>query len=164
MSLVDQIFNDVVTPYLEPRIKRTSIKAVKGYIKGVAVARKIALTSYGIGAAAAVLVSGIVLMVVAIIGLLPINPQAALISLLVLGAVMTAVAAFIAYQGFAEKKWLEMSKSHEMMEAVLKPWPTAYSVPDPRKILQSESAQRSYDENRNLQTSRANQTPAPVAY
>jgi hypothetical protein len=32
-----------------------------------------------------------------------------------------------------------MSKSSEMMDAVLNPWPTAYSVPDPRKILGNEA-------------------------
>ncbi len=164
MSIFDQIFNDVVTPYLEPRIKRSSIKAVKTYIKGVAAARKIAVTAYGIGAVAAALVTGVTLMVIAIIGLLPVDPRVALICFLVLGAAMTVGAAFVAYQGLREDEWLKMSRSHEMIEAVLKPWPTAYSVPDPRKILQPDTAQMSFDENRRMQTSRANRTPAPMAY
>jgi hypothetical protein len=164
MSIFDQIFNDVVTPYLEPRIKRSSIKAMKGYIKGVEMARQIAITSYRIGIVAAIAVAGVTLMLVAIAGLLPLDPRAALLGLLTLGAVMAAGAAFLAHQWFREKQWLEMSKSHEMMDAVLKPWATAYSIPDPRKILQKEEAQDSYDENRKLQMSRENRHPAPTVY
>jgi outer membrane protein TolC len=71
VNLFDQIFNDVITPYLEPRLKKTSIQAVKAYIKSIEAARKVAVTSYGTGIAAASAVAGVVLMLVAIIGLLP---------------------------------------------------------------------------------------------
>ena len=103
------------------------------------VARKIAITSFGIGAVAGVAVVGIVLMIVAIIGLLPIDPQAALISILVLGAVMTSVAGFLAYKGFAEKKWLEMSKSYELMDAALGKWDNSLVPPDPREVMKKSA-------------------------
>ena len=140
MSVLNQVFNDVVTAYLEPRIKRSSIKAVRRYIKAVEIARKIALASYQTSIAAAFLVVGLTLIVVSIIGLLPLDPQTALVCVLVLGTLLTAASGFVAYQGFREQHWLAMSKSHELMEAVLNPWPTAYSVPDPRKIFASQTS------------------------
>jgi hypothetical protein len=153
MNLFEQIMNEVVTPFLEPRIKKTSLKAVKGYVTSVQVARKIAITSYGISAVVAAGVAGIILMIVAIIGLLPIEPQAALIAMLVLGAVLTLAAAILTRIGFNEAAWLEKSKANDMMAAAMNPWPTAYSVPDPRAVFARGSETRATGVKSSLQPS-----------
>jgi hypothetical protein len=170
MNVFNQIFDDVVTPYLEPRIKKTSLQAVKGYIKSVELARLVAMGTYALGAASAIAVTGVILMIVAIIGLLPIDPRSALISILVVGAVLTIASAVVAYLGFRQKQWLELSKSREMMEAAMKPWPTAYSVPDPRMIFKAESrssepaAERSFERNREIRGAPIDRVPAPNAH
>jgi hypothetical protein len=139
MNLVDQVFHEIITPFLEPRIKKNSLKAVKGYVKTIQGLRVVAISLYSASAIAAVMVSGIVLMIVAIVGLLPIDPRAALIGLLVLGAIMTGVAAFLTVGAFKEQVWLEKSKANDLMEATLKPWETPFSVPDYRKIFSGEA-------------------------
>lgn len=162
MTVFEQIFNEVITPYLEPRIKKSSLQAVKTYVKGVEKARKVAIASYGLGTAASILVTGVILMIVAVLGLLPIAPVTALISMLVLGAILTIGSIVVVVKGLSQATWIEKSKSNEMIEAAMKPWETPYSIPDPRKILSPE--QDSYDKNRELKTSRANRVPAPTAY
>lgn len=134
-SVFDQIFNDIVEPYLAPRIRRGSIKAVKGYLASVEVARKIAITAFGIGAVAGIMVTGVILMLIAIVGLLPLDPQAVLIGVLVVGTLMTAGSAFVAYRGFAERRWLKMSKSYELIEAALGEWDNSLVPPNPRDVM-----------------------------
>lgn len=175
MNLFEQVFNEVVTPFLEPRLKKSSLKAAKGYVQGVQSTRKVALASYGLGAVAATLVTGILLMVSALVGLLPIEPRTALVSVLVLGAILAAASAIVTIGGFKEALWLEKSKANELMEAAIQPWETPYSIPDPRKILSpgeaakpvlapGEEAQDSFDRNRELRGPRVNRVPAPSAY
>ena len=146
MNLIEQILNDVVTPFLEPRIKKSSLKAVKGYVQGVQAARTIAIASFHMSVVAAALVGGVLMMVIAIVGLLPVDPRASLIGMLVVGAILVFGSLLMAYGGFKESVWLENSKAHELMEAAMKPWETPYSVPDPRKILMPQS-QQAYEAN-----------------
>lgn len=138
-GIFDQIFNDVVEPYLAPRIRKGSIKAVKGYLASVDVARKIAISAFGIGAVAGVMVTGIILMLIAVVGLLPLDPHAVLIGILVVGALMTIGSALIAYSGFAQKRWLKMSKSYELMEAALGEWDNSLIPPNPRDVMKRET-------------------------
>lgn len=138
-GIFDQIFKDVVEPYLAPRIRKGSINAVKGYLTSVDVARKIAISAFGIGAVAGVMVTGVVLMLIAIVGLLPLDPHAVLIGILVAGALMTTASAVIAYRGFNEKRWLKMSKSYELMEAALGEWDNSLVPPNPRDVMKGET-------------------------
>jgi hypothetical protein len=114
-------------------------------------------------------------MVCAAVGLLPIEPRTALVSVLVVGALLAAASAAVTIVSFKEALWLEKSKANDLMEAAIEPWETPYSIPDPRKILspggapkpgevRGEEAQDSFDRNRKLRGPRVNRTPAPSAY
>lgn len=159
-SILNQIFDDVVEPYLAPRIKRGSIKAVKGYVSAVKVAREIALAAFGLGAVAGILVTGLILVVVGIIGLLPITTQAMLISLIVIGLAMLAVSGFLVYDGAKEKNWLEWTKANSLIAAVTSDWENSLIPPDPRAVMagrtpdrgrdQARAAAQSYEDNRRV--------------
>ncbi len=155
MNLVDQLFHEVITPFLEPRIKKNSLKAVKAYVKTIQGLRATAISLFGLSAIAAVIVTGVLLMVIAVVGLLPIDPRSALIAMLVVGVLLTAAGSFLAYGAFKEDIWLEKTKAGDLIEAAMKPWETPYSIPDPRKIFGGESSSPS---NRSASIERV---PAP---
>lgn len=151
-SVLEHIFENVVEPYLAPQLKRGSIKAVQSYVSSIKVLREVALTSFRIGSVAGVLVTGLVLIVVGVIGLLPVTAQAALISVIVLGVVMTSVATYLALQGAKEKNWITWSKSNELIAAVTGEWENSLIPPNPRDVMssQAQEAARSFDENQTL--------------
>lgn len=137
-SILNRIFEDIVEPYLAPRIKRGSIGAVKSYVSSIKILRDVALTSFTIGTVAGVLVTGLVLVAVGVIGLLPISAQAMMISMIVIGLLMTAVAAYLAWDGARETKWLEWSKSNQLIEAAIGEWENSLIPPNPKTVMKAQ--------------------------
>ena len=80
----------------------------------------------------AVFVSGIILLVLGLIALIPLAAANFQIVLLSVGALLTILSGTAVFLGFSEKRWLELSKSYEMMDAVLGPW-EGLTPPNPFK-------------------------------
>jgi hypothetical protein len=135
MSLTQTILRSFLAPMAEPGLRAGSIKAVKAYIKTVKAARLAFMGLFGIGAFAAVLISGICLVIAGIVGLLPITAQAVAIILLVIGAIMAIGSSVALTMILNQKRWLQASKSYELMEAVIAPWPD--SIPPKASVVLS---------------------------
>lgn len=135
---LNMAFGAVIGHFLKDKIRRGSIKAVKAYIQIVSFLRLGLLGIFGLGVAAAVLVSGIVLVVVGIIGLLPIEATSAAVSILVIGLLFSIGAGIGLIMLFSQKRWLEMSKSYELMDSVLAPWP-GHLPPNPIAVVKGQA-------------------------
>lgn len=135
--LLNMAIDAFLTQVLEPRIREGSIKAVKGYITAVKGVRLGLLALFALGLAGAVLVSGIVLTVVGLVGLMPIDVNAMAVSILVIGVLLSLIAGIGIAMVFNQRRWLEMSKSYELMDAVLSPWP-GMLPPNPIDVMRGE--------------------------
>jgi hypothetical protein len=131
---MNMAFGAIVGQMLKHKIREGSIKAVKGYIEVVKYARLGVLGLFGLGAVAALLISGIVLMVIGVVGLLPIEATTAAIVLLVVGALLTLLVGVGLYMAFQQSRWLEVSRSYELMDTVLAPWPGVLP-PNPMEVV-----------------------------
>ncbi|MEK7358175.1 MAG: phage holin family protein [Bdellovibrionota bacterium] len=132
--ITDEIFKMIVEPFLRPRIKRGSIKAIKGYVTGVKFARFAAMGLFGLGVYSALFVVGFFLLVFGAVGLLPIEAETVAWTALIVGAVLFIASSIGAIIAFSQRRWLTMSKSYEMMDAVLSPWPTMMP-PNPKAVV-----------------------------
>lgn len=133
-KITDEIFTKIVEPYLAPRIKRGSITAVKGYVTGVKFARLAAMGLFGLGVCTALFVVGLFLAVFGFLGLMPITPEAVAWSALIVGVLLFTVSGIGALVAFRQRRWLEISKSYELMDAVISPWSSAMP-PNPKSIF-----------------------------
>lgn len=122
IRLLNMAFGAVLGHLLKQRIRSGSIQAVKGYIQLIKAARTLVIGLVVAGGAAGVLIGGVLLMVVGLVGLLPVDPNTVAIIILCIGGVITALSAFGFYAFFSEKRWLEMSKAYDLMDAALAPW------------------------------------------
>ncbi|MES2855336.1 MAG: hypothetical protein V4692_05715, partial [Bdellovibrionota bacterium] len=132
--LIQIILRSMIAPAVEPTLRSGSIKAVKAYIQAVKVARLALMGLFGIGAFAAVLVTGVCLLIFGAVGLLPIDPQMVALIILIVGAVMTLVSGIALYMMLSQKRWLAASRAYEMMEAVMAPWPDSIP-PNPADVF-----------------------------
>lgn len=124
----------VLTQVLQQRIRDGSILAVKGYITAIKGLRMAFLGLFGLGVASAVLVVGVALALVGAMALLPIGPTGFAISLLAIGLILSLLAGIGLGLLFSQRRWLEVSRSYELMDAVLQPWP-GLLPPNPVDIL-----------------------------
>jgi hypothetical protein len=137
--LMNMMFGAFIGRFLKDRIRRGSIQAVKGYLHAVRALRMGLMGLFGIGVVSAVLVSGIVLVIVGIIGLLPITTTAMSASILIIGLVLSVATSIGLIMAFNQKRWLKMSKSYELMDAVLTPW-SGVLPPNPAEVIKREAA------------------------
>lgn len=133
-TIQDEIFRVIVEPFLRPRIKKGSVQAVKGYVTAVKFGRYAVMGLFGLGAFAAILVVGLFMAIVGAIGLLPVEAETVALTTLIIGLVLFIGAGIGALMLFSQRRWLKMSKSYEMMDAVLSPWPSMMP-PNPRDVL-----------------------------
>lgn len=139
--IMNMMFGAFVGRFLKEKIRRGSIQALKGYLQAIKVVRLGLLGLFGLGAVAAVLVSGIVLTIVGIVALLPISTTAMAITVLVIGLLFALGSGIGLMMGFSQKRWLEMSKSYELMDAVLAPWP-GMLPPNPVDVVKGRAPVR----------------------
>ena len=166
--MMNMAFGAVIRHFLQQKIRGGSIRAVKAYIQGVKYARLAVMGLFGIGAVSAVLVAGIVLTIVGIVGLLPIETTTMAWTILIIGLILTAVTGIGLAMGFKQKRWLELSRSHELMDTVLKPWPGVLppnpldSFKGPAGRVKPEDVQRDFESlQREQQASRDYVAPIP---
>lgn len=136
-AFVEMTADIFVGRFLKNKVRRGSIRAVKGYIQGVRFLRLGIMGLFGLGAFASVLVAGIILVVLGIVGLLPISSLAMAITVLVIGVVLACGSGLGSYFLFSQKRWLEASRSYELIDAALAPWP-GMMPPNPLDILKGE--------------------------
>lgn len=136
-SLLKMIMGSLIEPWVEPRVRAGSIKAVKAYLQAIKIARYAVMGLFGLGAFAAILVTGILLLIMGVVGLLPVDPRAVAWTATIIGAILTIAALVGAFILFSQRRWLQMSKSYELMDAVLSPWPSVIP-PNPADVLKGE--------------------------
>lgn len=132
--ITDEIFRTIVEPFLRPRIKRGSIQAVKGYVTAVKFGRYALMGLFGLGAFSAILVIGLFMAILGAVGLIAVEPETVAWTGLIMGLVLFLGALIGALVMFSQRRWLEMSKSYELMDSVLSPWPTMMP-PNPKSVL-----------------------------
>ena len=132
--LMNTAFGAIIHQLIKGKVRNGSIQAVKGYIQAVKFARLALMGLFGVGAAAAILVAGIFLMITGIIGLLPIDPNTVAMIILAMGGVLTLISVIGFFLVFSQKRWLEMSKSYELMDAALAPW-DGMLPPNPVEVM-----------------------------
>ena len=137
-GIADEVATALLGHFLGDKIRRGSIQAVKTYIQAVKAARLGLMGLIALGAVAAIFVSGIVLTIVGVVTLCPLQPWAASVILIGIGILFMAGTAFGIYGVFKEERWLEKSKSYELMDAVLAPWPGVLP-PNPIDVFRNTS-------------------------
>ncbi|MCM2281140.1 MAG: hypothetical protein NDI61_04765 [Bdellovibrionaceae bacterium] len=111
------------------RVRLNGIKAVRGYVAAVGKARLGAMAVVGLIAGVALCVAGFVLAVGALIAMIPMSESALRMTALVIGFILL-LSGLIAFAiAFSQRRWLTMSRSYELMEAVMEPVPSTLSVP-----------------------------------
>jgi hypothetical protein len=119
----------MVKPILAEEVRLKGLQAVKVYLQTVGAVRIGAMGAVGGIAALALLVCGFVLFLGGLLAVLGVSGEALAWTSLVIGGILTiaAVAGFI--WAFKESRWLEYSKSYELMNAVVDPVPNPKAVP-----------------------------------
>lgn len=110
-------------------IRLGGLKAVRAYIKAVSFARLGAMGFVGAIAAVSLIMTGFVLLIGGLLAVLGVSGAALAWVALIVGLVLTGAGVAGAILGFSEKRWLELSRSYELMDAVIEPVPTAKAVP-----------------------------------
>lgn len=156
-------FGALVRQVLRERIRRGSIQAVKVYITMVKNARMALLGLLALGATASILVTGIVLAIVGILGLLPLEARTISWTLLVVGALLAIVSGVGLGMIFSQRRWLELSRSYELMETALAPWPGIFP-PNPMGVFRGSTSEdeEEYRSRSRTASSRAHARPEAV--
>jgi hypothetical protein len=136
-QLINMLFMKYVGRFIEGSIRKNSIKAVKGYVQTVGLVRLSFLFAMQVSIATSILVAGLILMAVGIFDLFPLDPRMAAIASFVGGAILFVGSGIGLYLSFSEKRWLKVSKSYELMEAVTAPWP-GMMPPNPFDIINAQ--------------------------
>ncbi len=119
----------LVKPILAEEVRLKGLQAVKVYLKTVGVVRVGAMGSVGGIAAVALLVCGFVLFVGGLLAVLGVSGEALAWTSLVIGALLTTAAVVGFIWAFKESRWLEYSKSYDLMNALVDPVPNPTAVP-----------------------------------
>ncbi|HVK62021.1 MAG TPA: phage holin family protein [Bdellovibrionales bacterium] len=136
-SLIQVALRSLIAPILEKPVRSGSLKAVKAYVQTVQVARMALMGLFGVGAFMAILVAGIFFLIFGGVGMLPIEPRTMAMIMLITGAVLAVVGGIALAMILSQRRWLEMSRSYDLMEAALAPWPNSVP-PDPRDVLKGK--------------------------
>ncbi len=110
-------------------VRLRGLKAVRAYVAAVGKARVGAMALVGLIAAVSLAVAGLVLAVGALIAMIPMSESALRVTTLVIGAALLAIGGVAFAMAFSQRRWLEASRSYELMGAVIEPVPSALSVP-----------------------------------
>jgi len=105
------------------------LRAVRQYISAIAKLRLGLMALFGLIALIALTVGGVLMITVGVISLLPVEPRTQSWSAIVIGAVLLLVGIFVYRYLFLQRRWLEMSRSYELMDVVIHPSESATEVP-----------------------------------
>lgn len=130
--------NQVLVPYLEPRMRTGSIKAAKAYLEAVRLARSLVLRGFILGSLSSILIAGLLMLVFGVLALLPLYPQVVPIVAIVLGALFAGTTGIGFSIFFREKNWMKVTKAYDVMEAVTAPWENEVVPPNPFAVFKGE--------------------------
>jgi hypothetical protein len=119
----------VVKPILAEEIRVKGLQALKGYLQTIAVVRVGAMGAIGGIAALALLVCGFVLFVGGLLSVLGVSGITLSWIALIIGAILTIAAVVGFFWAFSESRWLEYSKSYDLIDALAEPVPNPKAVP-----------------------------------
>lgn len=119
----------IVKPILAEEVRIKGLQAVKGYLHAVSVARTGAMGAVGGIAALALLVCGFVLFVGGLLSIIGVSSKALSWIALGVGAFLTIAAIVGFFFAFNQRRWLEYSKSYDLMDALIDPVPSPQAVP-----------------------------------
>ena len=119
----------VAKPILAEHARLNGLKAVRLYIATIGKVRIGAMAAVGGIAALSLLVCGFVLFIGGLLAVLGVSGQALAWTALIIGAILTIAAIAGYFIGFSERRWLEASRSYELMNALVDPVPSPKAVP-----------------------------------
>lgn len=137
--LFNSAFGAVISQLVKQKIREGSIKAVKAYITVVKNVRFAVMGVAALAALSSILVTGAVLAIVGLIGLIPMELRTFSIVVLVVGLLLAILSGVAFGVLFSQKRWLELSKSYDLMNAVLTPWPGVLP-PNPLDVVKTGAA------------------------
>ncbi len=120
-NIMTLLFRLVMDQYLATQMRSGAIKAVRGYIQAVKTIRQITLGVSGLSLVVSLFTAGVTLLLVGLISFIPMSAKSASWVLTIAGLIV-ALAGFLVLRAvFKEQRWLELSKSYDLMEAVVEP-------------------------------------------
>ncbi len=126
IKLIAQV---MVKRVLAEEVRMGGLKAVRAYIRGIGYLRIGIAGLVGLITCLALFVSGTVLAVSGLLGILGVSFETMSWIAFAVGILLTLAGVIILAIAFQEKRWLELSKSYELMDAVIEPVPSAKAVP-----------------------------------
>lgn len=141
--LLKALFMQIYTRFFETKVRRGSLQAVRGYIKAVEYVRLGLIGLVALGATAALLVSGVILLLMGLLALAPLEPTTLAVLTSGIGIVFILIAGIMMAIVFSQKRWLEMSRSYDLLDIALSPWPNAVP-PNPLKVIRSHKREEAY--------------------
>lgn len=123
--LLNLALGKMLTQILKQKIREGTIRAARSYLLTIKTMRLVTLAIFGLGVAASMLVSGIVCVIVGLIGLSPSTAGLPVI-LIATGVVFALVALIGILMLFSQERWLRISRSYELIDTVLGPWPGVF--------------------------------------
>jgi hypothetical protein len=133
---VNLAMGQMIRSAVSHKIREGSIKAVRTYILAVKTARMVTMGAFALGVVASLLVTGLVLVIVGLIGLAP-APENLPVVFIATGIVLAILAGIVMWAVFSESRWLKLSRTNELMDLALNPWP-GMLPPNPLKAMQNE--------------------------
>lgn len=133
---VNLAVGQIIWSAVSQKIREGSIKAVRSYIMAVKTARMVTMGAFALGVVASLLVTGLVLVIVGLIGLAP-APENLPVVMIATGLVLAILAAITMWAVFSESRWLKLSRTNELMDMALSPWP-GMLPPNPVKAMKGE--------------------------
>lgn len=142
--LLRTLFMNIYVRFFESRVRRGSLQAVRGYIKAVEYVRFGLMGLVALGATAALFVAGIILLVMGLLSLAPLEATTLAVLTSGIGIVLMLIAGVVMAMVFSQKRWLEMSKSYDLLDVALSPWPNAIP-PNPLNVIRSHKREEEYE-------------------
>jgi len=142
--LLRTLFMQIYSRFFQAKVRRGSLQAVRGYIKAVEYVRLGLMGLAALGATAALLVSGVILLLMGLLALVPMEPTTFAVLTSGIGIVFILIAGIMMAIVFSQKRWLEMSRSYDLLDVALSPWPNAVP-PNPLKVIRSHRKEEEYE-------------------
>ena len=110
-------------------VRVQSLKAVRAYVATIANVRLGVMAMAALIGIIAMLVAGVILVVGSLLALFDVSEEALAWIQLAAGLLFTSFGVVTLAILFNQKRWLQLSKSYDLMDAVIEPVPTVASIP-----------------------------------
>lgn len=100
-------------------LRHRGIRAVRAYVQAIAKVRAGTMAIVGVIACVALSVVGFTLFLGAILWMLPVTAVAMAWIVLLIGLIFTAPGVAVLYYLFSQRRWLEVSRTYELMDVTI---------------------------------------------